>query len=494
MLWSLTKLSLFLVAVVAVAFGANMLLDVNEAFRVIVADKEYTLGPLQMLVAVILSVILLWVVLKLVGLFMAWLRFMNGDETAMTRYFNRNREKRGFEALSDGMLAIATGDARTAMSKANKAEKLLNRPELTNLLAAQAAEASGDKRKAEAVYKRLVENEKTRFVGVRGLMKQKLLSGDTETALKLAEKAFSLKPAHREVQDTLLQLQAEKEDWSGARGTLDAKLKHGALPRDVHKRRDAVLALSEAKAILDDGNDIKAREAAIEANRLSPDLIPAAVMVSEGYTAENNTRFATRILKKAWDVQPHPDLAAAFAKIVPDETPEARIKRFKALVKSTPNHAESKMLMAELFIANGDFADARRALGELPVLHPSARALTLMAAIERGEGSDDVAVRGWLTKALTAPRGPQWICDSCGHIHMEWAPTCGKCASFDTLTWKDAPKGEISMPASTEMLPLIVGAVEKTPGDGDEHLAPMTVDKAKVVDAELADDAPSDKT
>ena len=41
------------------------------------------------------------------------------------------------------------------------------------------------------------------------------------------------------------------------------------------------------------------------------------------------------------------------------------------------------------------------------------RALTIMAAIERGEGSSDEVVRGWLTKALPAPRGPQWVCDKC---------------------------------------------------------------------------------
>lgn len=56
-----------------------------------------------------------------------------------------------------------------------------------------------------------------------------------------------------------------------------------ALPRDVHKRRDAVLALSQAKDVLGQGQSIEAREAAIEANRLSPDLVPAAVMAARSY-------------------------------------------------------------------------------------------------------------------------------------------------------------------------------------------------------------------
>ena len=36
---------------------------------------------------------------------------------------------------------------------------------------------TGDRKKAEDVYKRLVQNDSTRFVGVRGLMKQKLNAG-----------------------------------------------------------------------------------------------------------------------------------------------------------------------------------------------------------------------------------------------------------------------------------------------------------------------------
>ncbi len=66
----------------------------------------------------------------------------------------------------------------------------------------------------------MLTDERTRFVGVRGIMKQKLAEGDTDTAMKLAEKAFAMKPKHEETQDILLRLQAEHEDWTGARKTL----------------------------------------------------------------------------------------------------------------------------------------------------------------------------------------------------------------------------------------------------------------------------------
>lgn len=486
MLWSLLKVLVFVAIVAALTLGAGYLMEMGGGAVVQMAGQEFTLSPLQMILGLILLIAVLWIALKLISLLIAVLRFINGDETALSRYFSKNRERKGYQALSEGMMALASGDGTAALSKAAKAEKYLAKPDLTNLLTAQAAEMAGDRRKAEETYKELVKNEATRFVGVRGIMKQKLAEGDTDTALQLAERAFALKPRHEETQDILLKLQAQGADWAGARKTLAAKLKSGSLPRDVHKRREAVLALSQAEGILDDGNDIEAREAAIEANRLSPDLIPAAVMAARSYIAQDQKRYAVRVLKKAWDVQPHPELAAAYAAIEPDETPDARIKRFAKLTKSNEDHVESKMLNAELNIAAEDFPSARRALGDLVETAPDARSLTIMAAIERGEGSSDAVVKGWLARALSAPRGPQWVCDACNHIHAEWEPVCGNCASFDTLSWKSPPTAVIAAPTGVAMLPLIVGALEdKSSEDIVDVEDSIEVEDVEVVDAEV---------
>ncbi|MDP5087038.1 MAG: heme biosynthesis protein HemY [Yoonia sp.] len=461
MLWSLIKILAFVAAITALTYGGTQLMEVDGGATVDVAGQEFTLSPLEMVFALGAMVLAVWLGLKLLALCVATFKFLNGDETAISRYFDRNRERKGYEALSEGMMALASGEGHLAMTKAARADKYLRQPQLTNLLTAQAAEMTGDRKKAEETYKKLLADDKTRFVGVRGIMKQKLSEGDTDTALALAKKAFALKPKHEETQDVLLRLQAEKSDWAGARKTLGAKLKSGSLPRDVHKRRDAVLALSEARDILNEGNTIEAREAAIEANRLSPDLIPAAIMAARGYISEGNARYATRVLTKTWNAQPHPDIAAAFAEIVPDETPQARLKRFNTLIKSTQDNPETKMLLAELQISAEDFPAAKRALGDLVTKDPTARSLTLMAAIERGQGADDSVVRGWLTRALTAPRGPQWICENCQHIHPTWGATCNNCGSFDTLAWKTPPASEVAMPSGTEMLPLIVGAASE---------------------------------
>ncbi|CAD0184589.1 putative protoheme IX biogenesis protein [Ruegeria sp. THAF57] len=463
MLWSLFKILVFVAIVGLLAVGAGFLMETSGGVQITAGGMEYTLGPLQSVIALGVMVFAIWLFFKLLTLLIATLKFLNGDETALSRYFDRSREQRGYQALADGLMALASGEGRVAMNKATKAEKLLNKPELTNLLVAQAAEMNGDTKKASETYRKLVTNNATRFVGVRGILKQKLAEGDDDTARKLAEKALAIKPRHQETQDILLGLQTKSQDWAGARSTLTAKLKAGHLPRDVYKRRDAVLALSEAKGILDESATVEQREHAIEANRLSPDLVPAAAMAARAYIEKGKPRSATKILKKAWEVQPHPDLAHAFAEIVPDETPDERIKRFTALTRVHPEDIETRLILAELNIVAEDFPEARRALGDVVEKQADARAYTLMAAIERGEGASDAVVQGWLAKALNAPRGPQWVCDNCHDIQPEWAPVCQNCHSFDTLSWQTPQTPEIASATGVHMLPLIVGALEDKP-------------------------------
>ncbi len=457
MLWSLVKVIVFIGLAIALSFGLSYVMETPGEVRIAFGGQEISLAPIGFIVVVVLALLVFWILLKLSGLLVATLRFLSGDETALSRFWGRKRERKGYDALAESMIALAAGEGTTAEAKAAKAERLLKRPELTRLISAQASELAGDHKKALAHYKELLADDRTRFVGVKGILKQKLAEGDTETALKLAEKAYALRPRHAETLDTLFSLQSETADWSGARQTLAAKQRAKTLPKDIAKRREAVLLLADAKTALDDGDEAKAREAALAANKLSPTLVPAAVLAARILAGEGGKRQATKILKAVWQQAPHPDIAAAFAALEPEETPEARRKRFAPLLRMHPDHPETKMLLAEMALAEGDFPEARRALGDLAESHPTTRTLALMAAIEKGSGADESVIRAFLAKALGASRGEQWVCSSCGHAHTQWRPTCENCNAFDTLEWKEPPATGTDAPMDA-VLPLIIGA------------------------------------
>lgn len=495
MFWTILKVSLFLAAVAGLTLVIDTLLDQGGGIRVAVADTEFTLGAVQVALLALAVLAGLWLLMKLAGLAVAVVRFINGDETAVSRYFEASRKRRGLEALTEGFLALAAGEGEKAVTRARKAEKLLEGRALTNLLMAQAAQTKGNGALAADYYKRLLDDDRARFVGILGLMQQKLAEGDRVKARKLAEKALALQPLHAATQDTLLQLQVQDGDWQGARRTLTEIKRAGRLPKDVFLRRDAVLTLQQSAQQSEGGATDLAQDLAIEANAASPALVPAAVGAARALIARDKGSAAAKVLKKAWRLAPHPALAQAYAEIEPGEPPADRVRRFEKLL-SLNEGDEARLIRAELLIAAEDFPAARRAIGTLHETAPSQRVFTIMAAIERGEGSDDAVVRGWLARALTAPRGAQWVCDKCQHLHADWAPVCENCEGFDTLSWRSPPDSSGPSPTGTEMLPLIVGGAarpvepatpdEAADGAFDEPMQERdeTPEEAQVIDLE----------
>lgn len=454
MVWSLAKISLFILAVAALSMGFAYLLDLQGSVTFEILNYEITTSLVNLIILLLILIPVIWVVYFLFGLVLAVFRFFVGDETALTRYLNRNKDRKGYEALAESMVAMAAGEPSEAAHKIALAERHLGRPELTGLLAAQSAERMGNKDKAQDVYKKLLGDDKTRFVGIVGILKHRLEVGDTKTALQLAKKAFELKPGHEETQIILLRLQTSEADWEGVRNTWKARFDRKRISKQEYVHGTAVTLFAEGKKLLKEGNQEGSLKV-FEANKLAPSLVPAAVLAAQLKNGDGDHKNANRILTKAWNLEPHPDLAQAYTELEPDETDQHRHERFKKLIAKTLMHPESRMTMAELAISRGDFGVASHELENIHQDDPTVRTFLIMAAIEKGKGSPDQNVKSLLSNALTAPRGNQWICNTCQQIHKEWQPVCISCQAFDTLTWRREEEETTSLPSSIKLLPLI---------------------------------------
>ncbi|MFZ8528601.1 heme biosynthesis HemY N-terminal domain-containing protein, partial [Staphylococcus aureus] len=71
--------------------------------------------------------------------------------------------REGYRAFTEGMVAIAAGDARAAQAAAQRAKKLLDQPALALLLSAQAAQAAGDEEEAGRQYAAMLGHPETEF-------------------------------------------------------------------------------------------------------------------------------------------------------------------------------------------------------------------------------------------------------------------------------------------------------------------------------------------
>ena len=362
----------------------------------------------------------------------------------LARLNAERKRQQGYRALSQGMAAVAAGDAAEARRQAKIANAMLKDPPLTLLLAAQTAQLNGDEDAARRYFTAMLERPETSFLGVRGLLMQAMKSGDRAEALSLARRAYEERPNTPWAVATLLDLYLESGDWSHAQALLQHAGKSKVLTDPVVRRRRAVIAAERARhepppAGLD---------AAREAVKLAPDLVPARTALARLSAQTGRLKDAKKAIEQGWVSAPHPELAAAYAAIMPQEEPLERYRRFEKLNELAPRHRESLLALGECALAAELWSEARKNLEFVAAAEserPSGRLARLMARLEEGPGGDAAAARRWLMTASAADPDPAWQCKRCGTIANGWRANCAHCHAFDHLAWQ-APHRQAALP------------------------------------------------
>ena len=357
-----------------------------------------------------------------------------------------SRRRRGMQALSKGVVALALGETGEAERQTNKARNLIGAEPMVLLLAAQAAQLSGNIALADEHFRTMMGIEETAFLGVRGLLIKHIAEGDLEQALTLSDRAFELQPKGRWVLETRLDLLSRLGRWSEARDTLRLLQKYKQVSAETGERHRAVLHYCEALENDLAGRRDEALRLALEAHKLAEGLAPAALLASRLLAADEDKRKATRILEESWRTAPHPMLADAFMNLSIDETPTERFRRVAQFVALNPDHMESHLTFAEQAIAVQHWSEARERLQKALGHNPPVRAYRLLADIERRSAHDEDAARRWDNQATTAPADPEWVCKSCGAERHLWAPRCTTCLSFDSFVWQTPSEAKSSLP------------------------------------------------
>src|SRR5713226_4622673 len=175
------------------------------------------------------------------------LRRLLGGPRAFLRARRERRRRDGYRALTQGMVAVAAGDADEAQRYARKADVLLAEPPLTLLLSAQAAQLKGDEDAARKYFAAMLNRPETEFLGLRGLLTQALRRGEESTALRLAERAHTMRPKTPWVLTNLLELQVKAGDWQRAQATLSELVKAKLVPVPTGRHHRAALLLAQSR-------------------------------------------------------------------------------------------------------------------------------------------------------------------------------------------------------------------------------------------------------
>ncbi|MCT7377252.1 heme biosynthesis protein HemY [Chelativorans salis] len=479
------RILFFLVVVFLLGLGFAWLAERPGDLVITFAGYRYEVTLMVaavLVVAVVAAVMIVW-----------WLiRSIWNSPYAVARYFRVRRRDRGYQALSTGMIAAGAGDGGLAQRMGKQAAKMISSDQepLIHLLDAQAALLEGDHETARKKFAAMADDPETRLLGLRGLYLEAERLGEREAARHYAARAASQAPQLNWAVNATLEAKTEEGDWPGALALVEAQKATHKADREAQTRRRAVLLTAQAMEQLDT-DTAAARAAALEAHRLQPDFVPAAVTAARALFRESDLRRGSKVLEAVWKKEPHPEVADLYVHARSGDSTHDRLERAKRLARLKLNHVESELVVARAALDAGEFQEARAAAEAAVRIAPREGAFLLLADIEEAETGDQGRVRHWLAKAVRAPRDPAWVAD--GVVSEHWAPASPVTGQLDAFEWRVPVERLGQVIEGEEALAALPAVAEEPPAEEPaEEETVVTVDAEPVPPPPAEEEAPAE--
>ena len=440
------RVALYLILVGAIAYGVALFADRPGDVVVTWQGLRIETSLLVLSATIIVAAIVLSFVLGLI-------RWIVRSPIVLSRLLRNRRGVRAYEAISHGLIAVGAGDIAAAQRFTSEVQRLAPSEPLALLLSAQSAQLTGDRDAAERAFRTMAARPDTKALGLHGLFIEAQRRNDAGGARAYAEEAARIAPSLGWAGTAVLEARCRDGDWAGALNLLEQQRR--MLDKATYRRQRAVLLTARALAVEDSDRDA-AKDFALEANKLAPDLVPAAALAGRLLAEGGHLRKANRIIDSAWRANPHPELAQAYAELRSGESARDKLKRIEAGARRVPGHIEGALAVARAALDAQEFAEARSELS--PYLdRPTRRVCVLMAKLERTERNDEGRAREWMARALNAPPDPQWTAD--GYVSDRWLPVSPVSGHIDAFQWRVPLAGAIAAPIIEPELPAPISVV-----------------------------------
>ena len=326
--------------------------------------------------------------------------------------WRERRDTAGYRALTLGLMAVSAGEPMEARKQAARARRLLNAPQLTGLLSAQAAHLAGDHAVARRYFTALTSDKDAAFLGQIGLMRLALDAKDSSAALAAGGKALDLEPQSALAAAQLLQLHADQQNWTAALEVIaivikDRKKQTGTMPDLLSRQYTALLYLVGLNALKTGDDTALASGRFTAALRHDPAFLPAIFALADLYLANTDKRKATKLLENSFKLVPHIQIADRLLALW-DYNDGNSIARLMSLIPKKPEpvrHAAFR-IVSDIATSKGLDGEARR----LHALH-----------------DDSISAFGWQ-------------CSVCRSRQDSWHSHCPSCRQFAGLRWQQPEK------------------------------------------------------
>ena len=418
----------FFLVVLAGALGFSWLVDHPGSVTFVWQGSEVVVSMTVFLISLAALIFAVGVVVWLVRAFFK-------TPGAIGHWWQARKRDRGYEALSSGIIAAGAGDAILARRMTKRSDKLLNsrKEPLIRFLDAQTAMIEGDHARARSAFEQMERDPGTRLLALRGLFLEAERVGDESAARHYAERAVRIAPHVPWAGGAVLESKSLAGDWDGALDILEAQKNTRLIASEDSRRLRAVLLTAKAMKV-GEADPSKAKSAGIEAQKLAPDLTPAALVAAQACFRLGDTRRGTKILEQAFQNRPHPDIAEAYVHARSGDSVEDRLKRAAKIQALRPGNVDAETCLARAALDAGDHELARKSAMAAVDAEPRESGYLLLADIEEADTGEVGRVRQWLGKAIRAPRDPAWTAD--GVVSKNWAPISPVTGRLDAFRWK----------------------------------------------------------
>lgn len=414
--------------VLAAAWGFAWLADRPGELMILWQGQQIQMS--LMVAASLLAILLLLI------LILWWLvRMVWTSPQTVSRYFRARKRDRGYQALSTGLIAAGAGNALLAAKMAERTRGLLSADQepLIHLLEAQTALIRGDHEAARKTFEAMAEDPETRELGLRGLFMEARRLGADEAAEHYATKAAEKAPYLPWASQAVLEYRTRAGDYDAALSLLGQQKAAGITKAADTASEKAVLLTARAGSKLD-ADPRGARDDALQALKLQPVLVPAAIIAAKAYFRDNDLKRGAKLLEQIWKIDPHPDVAETYIRARSGDSPLDRLKRAEKLESLTPDNPVALAATARAALDARLFDKAREKAEAALKRDPREGILRLLADIEEADTGDQARIRHYLSATFRAPRDPAWVAD--GVVSPVWQPFSPVTGALGAFEWR----------------------------------------------------------
>jgi uncharacterized membrane-anchored protein len=428
----------FLFVGVIIAVLMVWMIDNNGTIIINWLDYELQTDVLTAIVLALLAAIFIFAFSYLLARILA-LKFPNLRKLFFKKNYLKRLENiikkyhRGFTLITELMLALESGDEKSAHNLHKKFAVLIKNPALNNFFSAKISFQKQEFSQAVEFFSRLGDNKNARIMVLKAKFKLALKNQDEAKAVVYSRQILSLQPDNFEMMQALFALYKKRGSWQEIKALI-AEYGLDKFKDELQKRDIAVINSALAAEAYKKKQFLEAIKHANIALKAENNFLPAQEIILKSWIKLGFAFRAGWKIKNLWQKNPHLILVEIFDLVNRKTSAKNRLRAVKNLVKINDESGLEKLAIGLVAFKAGLYQTAKEFLYLALLRRKTYHTYKILAFSEKFLGNFEDFKEN-LAKAEMFGKSDYYLCNSCGHSTLKWSARCISCAGYDSLEW-----------------------------------------------------------